>query len=129
MRVICELFGAPAEERPRPQELTGTVLRSDLRPEQVLVGTLLPMLSAGQETTPARTWANMVEEQRGHLAFGDGPHFCRGAPLTRLEEALTPPAPFERFPGLSLAVDPDGLVAVPSLFSKSSATLPVLLGL
>ncbi|WTK48858.1 cytochrome P450 [Streptomyces sp. NBC_01520] len=35
---------------------------------------------------------------------------------------------FERFPGLSPAVDPDDLVAVPSLFSNSSSALPVRLG-
>ncbi|MGW4231789.1 cytochrome P450 family protein [Streptomyces sp. NPDC004980] len=256
MQVICELFGVPAEERPRLQELMDNIFRSDLRPEEVrasqieqyellarvvegrrrepgddltsaliaaraddpdalseeeLVGTLLLMLSAGQETTlslitnavrallthpdqrelavrgDAQTWANVVEEtlrwdapignfpfrypledveiagvpipkgeaimapfsavgrdagqhgedadrfdiareQRRHLAFGNGPHFCLGAPLARLEAALALPAVFERFPGLSLAVDPDGLVAVPSLFSNSSSTLPVRLG-
>lgn len=96
MQVICELFGVPADERPRLQELMDNIFRSDLAPEEVtasqieqyqllarvvegrrrdpgddltsaliaaraadpdslseeeLVGTLLLMLSAGQETT------------------------------------------------------------------------------
>lgn len=131
MQVICELFGVPADERPRLQELMDNIFRSDLLPEEVsasqieqyellarvvegrrhepgsdltsamiaaraadpdalseeeLVGTLLLMLSAGQETTlslitnavrallthpdqreiavrgDAGTWANVVEE-------------------------------------------------------------------
>ncbi|MEU9061844.1 cytochrome P450 [Streptomyces sp. NPDC048430] len=256
MQVICELFGVPADERPRLQELMDNIFRSDLAPEEVtasqieqyqllarvvagrrrepgddltsaliaaraadpdslseeeLVGTLLLMLSAGQETTlslitnavrallthphqrelavrgDADIWAGVVEEtlrwdapignfpfrypledveiagvpipkgeaimapfsavgrdedqhgeeadrfditrkQRKHLAFGNGPHFCLGAPLARLEAALALPAVFERYPGMSLAVDPDDLVAVPSLFSNSSSTLPVRLG-
>ncbi|WP_037872311.1 cytochrome P450 family protein [Streptomyces sp. SPB074] len=96
MQVICELFGVPAHERRRLQELMDNIFRSDLPPEEVtasqieqyqllgrvvearrddpgddltsaliaareadpdalseeeLVGTLLLMLSAGQETT------------------------------------------------------------------------------
>uniref|UniRef100_A0AAU3GK21 Cytochrome P450 n=1 Tax=Streptomyces sp. NBC_01401 TaxID=2903854 RepID=A0AAU3GK21_9ACTN len=256
MQVICELFGVPADERPRLQELMDNIFRSDLAPEDVtasqieqyqllarvvegrrrdpgddltsaliaaraadpdslseeeLVGTLLLMLSAGQETTlslitnavrallthpdqreiavrgDASTWSGVVEEtlrwdapignfpfrypledvelagvripkgeaimapfsavgrdtgqhgedadrfdiareQRRHLAFSNGPHFCLGAPLARLEAALALPAVFARYPGMSLAVDPDELVAVPSLFSNSSSTLPVRLG-
>lgn len=131
MQVICDLFGVPADERPRLQELMDNIFRSDLLPEEVsasqieqyellarvvesrrrepgsdltsaliaaraadpdalseeeLVGTLLLMLSAGQETTlslitnavrallthpdqreiavrgDADTWANVVEE-------------------------------------------------------------------
>ncbi|MFD4762238.1 cytochrome P450 [Streptomyces sp. NPDC058439] len=257
MQVICDLFGVPADERPRLQELMDNIFRSDLLPEEVnasqieqyellarvvesrrrepgsdltsaliaaraadpdalseeeLVGTLLLMLSAGQETTlslitnavrallthpdqreiavrgDADTWANVVEEtlrwdapignfpfrypledveiagvripkgeaimapfsavgrdtaqhgedadrfditrkQRKHLAFSNGPHFCLGAPLARLEAALALPAVFERYPDLAMAVDPDALIAVPSLFSNSSSTLPVRLGI
>ncbi|MCX4785252.1 MULTISPECIES: cytochrome P450 family protein [unclassified Streptomyces] len=257
MQVICDLFGVPADERPRLQELMDNIFRSDLLPEEVsasqieqyellarvvesrrrepgsdltsaliaaraadpdalseeeLVGTLLLMLSAGQETTlslitnavrallthpdqreiavrgDADTWANVVEEtlrwdapignfpfrypledveiagvripkgeaimapfsavgrdtaqhgedadrfditrkQRKHLAFSNGPHFCLGAPLARLEAALALPAVFERYPDLAMAVDPDALIAVPSLFSNSSSTLPVQLGI
>ncbi|MCX4798804.1 cytochrome P450 [Streptomyces sp. NBC_01242] len=257
MQVICDLFGVPADERPRLQELMDNIFRSDLLPEDVsasqieqyellarvvesrrrepgsdltsaliaaraadpdalseeeLVGTLLLMLSAGQETTlslitnavrallthpdqreiavrgDADTWANVVEEtlrwdapignfpfrypledveiagvripkgeaimapfsavgrdtaqhgedadrfditrkQRKHLAFSNGPHFCLGAPLARLEAALALPAVFERYPDLAMAVDPDALIAVPSLFSNSSSTLPVQLGI
>jgi cytochrome P450 len=41
---------------------------------------------------------------RSHLAFGQGTHYCPGAPLARLELTLALPMLFERFPGLALAV-------------------------
>ncbi|MEU6108253.1 cytochrome P450 [Streptomyces albidoflavus] len=70
---------------------------------------------------------DLTREQHRHLAFSHGPHFCLGAPLARLEAALALPAVFARYPGLSLAVDPATLTPVPSMFSNSSATLPVRL--
>jgi cytochrome P450 len=70
---------------------------------------------------------DITREQRRHLAFSNGPHFCLGAPLARMEAAVAIPAIFKRYPALSLAVDPDDLIPVPSLFSNSSSTLPVRL--
>jgi cytochrome P450 len=37
-----------------------------------------------------------------HLAFGRGPHFCRGAPLARLEGAVAFTAVLDRFPAIEL---------------------------
>jgi cytochrome P450 len=41
-----------------------------------------------------------------HVAFGAGIHFCVGAPLARLEMAITLPILFDRLPGLRLAESP-----------------------
>jgi cytochrome P450 len=45
-----------------------------------------------------------------HLAFGDGIHFCIGAPLARLEGAIAIGTALERFPHLRLK-NPDAPVS------------------
>lgn len=69
-------------------------------------------------------------EDRHHLAFGHGIHFCLGAPLARMEGEIAFTSLLSRFPDLQLAVPPgelrwghgDGLVL------RGLTRLPVLLG-
>jgi cytochrome P450 len=51
---------------------------------------------------------DITREPQGHLAFGDGIHFCLGAALARLEGAIAFGHTIERFPRLRLA-EPDAL--------------------
>lgn len=44
-----------------------------------------------------------------HMGFGQGPHFCLGAALARLETKVALRNLFERFPDLRLAVPPEQL--------------------
>ncbi|RDG36379.1 cytochrome P450 family protein [Streptomyces corynorhini] len=92
---------------------------------------MAPYTAVGRDTAQHGADADrfdLTRERRKHLAFGHGAHFCLGAPLARLEATVALPAVFARYPGLALAVDPDTLIPVPSLFSNSTATLPVRLG-
>ncbi|WP_119727694.1 cytochrome P450 family protein [Thermomonospora amylolytica] len=66
-------------------------------------------------------------ENKDHLSFGHGVHYCLGAPLARMEAAISLPALFERFPDLSLAVPPGELQPVASFISNGHRTLPVYL--
>jgi len=69
-------------------------------------------------------------EDKRHVAFGHGIHFCLGAPLGRMEGQIAFTALLTRFPDLALAVDPatlrwshgDGLVL------RGLRELPVRLG-
>lgn len=91
---------------------------------------MAPYSAAGRDTSQHGRDADsfdITRTQAKHLAFGHGPHFCLGAPLARLEAAVALPAVFTRYPELTLAVDPDALIPVPSLFSNSCSTLPVRL--
>lgn len=66
-------------------------------------------------------------EDKEHLAFGAGPHFCPGARLARLEAAVAVPALFERFPDLALAVPPNEVRPLHSFIANDVAALPVSL--
>jgi cytochrome P450 len=45
---------------------------------------------------------DITREPNEHMAFGDGIHFCIGAPLARMEGAIAIGAMLERFPHLRL---------------------------
>ena len=49
-----------------------------------------------------RTRFDLGREPQSHLAFGDGPHFCLGAHLARLEAQVALNALLDRLPGLRL---------------------------
>ncbi len=66
---------------------------------------------------------DLAREPNRHLTFGQGPHFCIGAMLARLEARIALPRLFQRFPDMQLgSAEPqwhDSLVA------RGLSTLPV----
>jgi len=61
-----------------------------------------------------------------HLAFGNGIHFCLGAPLARLEAKIVLSAVLERFP--TLRIEPSAVLEfIPSTAVHGVKSLPVLL--
>ena len=70
---------------------------------------------------------DVTRAAKDHLAFGYGVHHCLGAPLARLEAAIALPAIFERYPDLTLAVDPGELMPLESFVSNGYRALPVWL--
>jgi cytochrome P450 len=104
--------------------------------ETQLGGQTIP---AGQRVTVWMGAANRDEAQfdlpenfvvdrdpNAHLAFGNGIHFCLGAPLARLEATIVLSAVLERLP--NLRIDPNAtLEFIPSTSVHGVKSLPVLL--
>jgi len=68
---------------------------------------------------------NLTRTPNKHVAFGQGLHFCLGAPLARLEAQVALTTLFRRFPNLQLAQSPESLSWRKSLFVRGLNSLPV----
>ncbi len=95
-------------------------------------GTLAFVLLAAANRDP-RQFPNperfdVARQPNDHLAFGEGIHFCLGAPLARLEGAIAIGLALERFPRLRLA-DPDAKLDYRgSLALRGLQSLPLATG-
>ena len=68
---------------------------------------------------------NITRDEARHLAFGQGIHYCVGAPLARLEGEIAFTALLKRMPDIRLAVAPDQLKWRPALELRGLQSLPV----
>ncbi|MBX9388960.1 cytochrome P450 [Streptomonospora halotolerans] len=121
LRWDTSLFALPFAYALRDVEVGGTALRAG-------DAVLLCYGAAGRDATWHGSTAERFDptrEQRGHLAFGWGPHHCMGAPLARMEAAIALRELFTAFPDLRLDADPAALEPVPSLMANTVERLPV----
>jgi cytochrome P450 PksS len=68
---------------------------------------------------------DITRENVKHLAFGQGAHYCVGAPLARLEGQIALQTLVERMPNLGLATAPQTLRWRPGLTVRGLEALPV----
>jgi len=68
---------------------------------------------------------DITREPNKHLAFGQGLHFCIGAPLARMEGQIALMTLFRRFPDLRLAQEAETLRWRESLIVRGLEVLPV----
>ena len=70
---------------------------------------------------------DITRRDKEHLSFGHGPHYCLGAGIARMVAKTGLSTLFERFPDLTLAVDPAELVPIPTFIMNGHLGLPVRL--
>src|SRR5687767_394149 len=68
---------------------------------------------------------DLEREPNKHLSFGQGVHFCIGAPLARLESQIAINTFLRRIPNLKLGVAPDSLRWRPSMLLRGLESLPI----
>ncbi|GAA3071419.1 cytochrome P450 family protein [Streptosporangium carneum] len=70
---------------------------------------------------------DITREDKEHLSFGHGPHYCLGVGVARLVAETGLSTLFRRFPELSLAVPRDDLQPLPTFIMNGHRALPVRL--
>ncbi len=68
---------------------------------------------------------DITREPNKHLSFGQGIHFCVGAPLARLEAQIAINTLVLRMPDLHLRMGTESLRWRPSMFLRGLESLPV----
>lgn len=68
---------------------------------------------------------DVTREPNKHLSFGQGIHFCLGAPLARMEAQIAVYTLLQRMPDLRLKVSPDSLRWRPSMILRGLDALPL----
>ncbi len=90
---------------------------------------LVSLLSAGRDPQQYPHPDRLdIHRNATHLSFGQGIHYCLGAPLARLETQVAFDAMVRRFPHARLAVAGSELCHNPSMVMNGVKTLPVVLG-
>jgi cytochrome P450 len=68
---------------------------------------------------------DLTREDTRHVAFGQGIHYCLGAPLARLEGEIAFTTIFDRLPNIRLAIEPENIEWRPAIELRGLASLPV----
>jgi cytochrome P450 len=68
---------------------------------------------------------DITRQENRHLAFGHGPHFCPGAPLSRLEGHLVFPTLLRRLSGLTLDPEKEPQWVADNSVGRGLTSLPV----
>jgi cytochrome P450 len=101
-------------------ELRGRTIR---RGDRVVI--VLGAANHDEDRFPDAGSFDLERRDRKHLAFGQGSHYCLGAPLARLEMEIALRTLFRRLPGMRLAVPREELTWRPLPMFRSLTALPL----
>jgi cytochrome P450 len=138
LRAEPELIGSAVEEVLRyngpVQSSKPAYAREDVTIHGVIIpkgATVMPLLGAANHDPAVFERPEVFDIARTpnrHLGFGQGIHYCLGAPLARMETRIALKTLLERNPNLRLAVQPHELSVQPVPSWHRYAALPVVLG-
>jgi cytochrome P450 len=123
LRVECPLASLPLRYAVTDIELDGvTIPQGD--------AILINYAAAGRDPALHGDGAgdfDVTRENKEHLSFGHGPHYCLGAGIARLVATIGLSKLFDRFPQLRLATPEEELEPLPTFIMNGHRALPVRL--
>ena len=129
-----ELMRSAIEEMLRydgPVQATMRYIREgvEIGESKIPAGTLIFVLLAAADRDPAAFAApetfDITRAPNEHLAFGQGIHYCIGAPLARMEGSIAISALLARYPNIRAAAQEAPLKYKGSFFLRGLASLPI----
>ncbi len=136
-----KLRNEPAVIKPAIEELLRFVCPVEMATERyarediTIAGTTIPrgelvLAVIGSANRDANYFDNpdsldVTRENNKHLAFGQGVHYCLGAPLARLEGQIAISTLVQRMPNLRLSIAPDQLRWRGGIILRGLEALPV----
>jgi cytochrome P450 PksS len=118
-------FTSPVEIATERYASEDIVIADTTIPRGEIVLTVLGSANRDAEQFAAPDRLDLGREPNPHLSFGQGAHYCLGAPLARLEGQLALAALLQRMPALRLAVPRHDLRWRRGLFLRGLQRLPV----
>jgi cytochrome P450 PksS len=118
-------FTSPVEiatERFAREDIT---LRGMTIPRGEMVLAVLGSANRDEEQFPDPGALDITRDPNRHLAFGQGGHYCLGAPLARLEGQIAMNTLLHQLPALRLTVAPDSLRWRKGVFLRGLKQLPL----
>lgn len=95
-------------------------------PRGEMVFVVISSADRDPEQFPNPERLDITRDIRQHVAFGQGPHYCLGAPLARLEGQIAINTLLRRFPHLRLKAAPETLTWKPGLVLRGLHSLPLV---
>ncbi len=120
-------FVTPAEMATERYAATTTTIAGVEIPRGDLVFVLIASANRDEHRFDNPEVVDIGRQNNKHISFGQGIHYCVGAPLSRLEGQIAIPALIERFPNLTLSVPEDKLRWRSNVVLRGLEALPVKL--
>lgn len=128
--VIEELlrFVSPVEQATERYAREDITLHGVTIPKGEMVLVVLASANRDEEQFENPDKLDITRENIKHVGFGQGVHYCVGAPLARLEGQIAINMLVQRLPHLRLGVAPEALRWRPTLTVRGLERLPVAVG-
>lgn len=118
-------FEGPVETATERYALEDVLISGTTIPQGGLVYVVLASANRDKRQFDNPDTLDITRQNNRHLAFGQGIHYCLGAPLARLEAKIAINALLRRFPGLKLDVPETQIQWKKGLVLRGLKSLPV----